>query len=52
MEYLSPEIEAFINNKHSKSLVRPTISCGIFQEYNDNNEPPKLNYQTKIENNK
>ncbi|GGK31134.1 hypothetical protein GCM10007962_26930 [Yeosuana aromativorans] len=38
MKYLSAEIEAFSERTNVKSLVRPTISCGIFQDY-EGNEP-------------
>lgn len=51
MKYLTPEIQVLSNNKYSVSLVRHNVSCGIFQEY-CNNERPKLNFQEKIENNK
>lgn len=33
MKYLSPEIEAMSKNlKKTKSLAKPGISCGIFQD--------------------
>lgn len=33
MKYLSPEIEALSKSfQEGKSLVRPGVSCGIFQE--------------------
>ncbi|MHA7942550.1 hypothetical protein ACJOV8_005725 [Formosa sp. 3Alg 14/1] len=47
MKYLSPEIEAWSKDSNTKSLVRPGVSCGIFQEYNvktsspTHNQPPK-----------
>ncbi len=35
MKYLSPEIEAILKSKKSekKSLVKKSVSCGIFQDY-------------------
>jgi len=48
MKYLTLEIEALTKYKTSNSLVRPTVSCGIFQEYCDN-EKSKLNHQTMAE---
>lgn len=47
MTYLSPEIEALEKHKDSRSLVRPTVSCGIFQDYEDN--APKLNDRVNTE---
>ncbi|MGF1557744.1 MAG: hypothetical protein ACFCUL_01530 [Flavobacteriaceae bacterium] len=44
MPYLSKEIEAYTKRKQNqfiekvgenKSLVKPEISCGIFQDYGD-----------------
>ncbi|WP_185956537.1 hypothetical protein [Changchengzhania lutea] len=37
MNYLTPEIAALEKNTNTNSLVRPTISCGIFQDscYNE-----------------
>lgn len=46
MKYLTPEIEALTVNYESKSLVRPTISCGIFQDCDYNEERPKLYFDT------
>ncbi|MET1259364.1 hypothetical protein ABV409_08480 [Flagellimonas sp. DF-77] len=31
MNYLNPEIERRVKSR-KKSLIRPTVSCGIFQE--------------------
>lgn len=41
MAYLTPEIEVFSNRSDDASLVRPTISCGIFQDCDCNEERPK-----------
>jgi hypothetical protein len=35
VNYLTPEIEALAKSMNGESLVRPTISCGIFQDYDD-----------------
>jgi len=51
MKYLTPEIQALSKNNHSVSLVRPIVSCGIFQEYCDN-ERLNEKFQVKKENNK
>jgi hypothetical protein len=40
LNYLTPEIEALAKNMNGESLVRPTISCGIFQDYDDNLQLP------------
>lgn len=52
MKYLTPEIEALSKKVNTKSLVRPTTSCGIFQDCDYNEERPKLYHQQKIENKK
>ena len=49
MKYLTPEIEALSKNINTKSLVRSSISCGIFQDCDYNQETPKLYHQQKIE---
>ncbi|WP_372754861.1 hypothetical protein [Mariniflexile sp.] len=49
MKYLTPEIEALLKNKNSKSLVRPSTSCGIFQDCDYTEERPKLYHQEKTE---
>lgn len=49
MKYLTPEIAALTKNNTSKSLVRSTTSCGIFQDCDYNEERPKLYHQQKIE---
>lgn len=36
MNYLTPEIEAFSKKTTENTLVRPTVSCGIFQDYKCN----------------
>lgn len=36
MNFLNPQIEALAKKK-TKSLVRPNISCGIFQETEESN---------------
>lgn len=41
MGYLTAELEAFSKNVNSKSLVRPGVSCGIFQDCNANEEVVK-----------
>jgi hypothetical protein len=42
MKYLSPEIEAFYKQfEITKSLARKTVSCGIFQDCDDNEEIAK-----------
>ena len=33
MTYLSPEIEALAINTNAESLLRPNVSCGIFQDW-------------------
>ncbi len=45
MKFLTPEIEALSKNIQTKSLVRSTISCGIFQDLDYSEERPKLFYQ-------
>jgi hypothetical protein len=42
MNYLNPEIEALYKSMDTKSLVRPTISCGIFQDCDINESPKSL----------
>ncbi|MGK0325124.1 MAG: hypothetical protein ACJA2M_002328 [Polaribacter sp.] len=47
MKYLTPEIEAFYKEfEKTKSLARPSVSCGIFQDCDYNEERPEL-YQKK-----
>ncbi|WP_162841020.1 hypothetical protein [Formosa haliotis] len=45
MTYLSPEIEAWSKRNDEKSLVRPGVSCGIFQDCSSNEEPKVKNNQ-------
>lgn len=47
MKYLTPEIEALLKHHHSKSLVRPNVSCGIFQDLDYNEDRPELYQQQK-----
>ncbi|WP_185967832.1 hypothetical protein [Formosa sediminum] len=47
MKYLSPEIEAWSRQQESQSLVRPGVSCGIFQDCNSNTYHETQNYQQK-----
>ena len=47
MIFLSPEIEAWYKDWEQKSLVRPTISCGIFQECDYVEERPVSLPETK-----
>lgn len=49
MKYLTPEIEALSKGYNSKSLVRPNVSCGIFQDCDYNEARPKLYHQGKID---
>lgn len=49
MNFLSPEIEAWCKDIESKSLVRPNISCGIFQDCDYNEERPILYRPYKLE---
>ncbi|SHM75212.1 hypothetical protein [Polaribacter sp. KT 15] len=51
MKYLSPEIEA-LSKKHeeTKSLARTSVSCGIFQDCDYNEERPKLYLRKKLPN--
>lgn len=49
MKYLNQEIEALSKNLNTKSLVRPTISCGIFQDCEHNQENSNLYSQNKTE---
>lgn len=52
MTYLTPEIAALSKNidVNTTSLVRPTVSCGIFQDCDYNEERPKLYHQQIKEN--
>lgn len=52
MAYLTPEIEALSISFNTQSLVRPTVSCGIFQDWDYNDKRSKLYQQQKAENTK
>jgi len=52
MTYLTPEIEALSKSTDTKSLLRPNISCGIFQDWDYNEEQTKLYHQQNAENTK
>lgn len=48
MNYLSPEIEALSKQfEITKSLARPSVSCGIFQDCDYNEKRPQL-YQNRV----
>jgi len=51
MKYLSPEIKALYKkiNTKTNSLIRPIVSCGIFQDYDYNDQGPKIYRQQKTE---
>lgn len=47
MKYLTPEIEALSKQfEVTKSLARTSVSCGIFQDCDYNQERPEV-YQKK-----
>ena len=51
MKYLTPGIEKLMKQQKQQSnnsLVRPTTSCGIFQEVDDNHKNIKLYHQKKL----
>ncbi|WP_406685397.1 hypothetical protein N1F78_06640 [Seonamhaeicola sp. MEBiC1930] len=52
MKFLSPEIEAlykqYNGTTNKKSLVRPTTSCGIFQDCDYNEKRPPISYYQKL----
>ena len=50
MKYLTPEIEALSKINNSKSLVKSSISCGIFQDCNDTEAHPKLYHRIRPSN--
>lgn len=35
MKYLSPDIAKLMKSQSSKSLAKPNVSCGIFQDCQD-----------------
>ncbi|MEM7485074.1 MAG: hypothetical protein AAF348_07680 [Bacteroidota bacterium] len=45
MQFLNKEIEALVKRKKSKSLVKKQISCGIFQDLEDDKHASQ-NHQT------
>lgn len=47
MAYLTPEIEALSINSNTKSLLRPNISCGNFQDWDYNEALTNLYQQQK-----
>lgn len=49
MKYLTPEIEAWSKNENTKSLVRQSTSCGIFQDCDYPQENHNFYHQQKIE---
>ena len=49
MKYLTPDIAKLAKSQNKKSLVRPTTSCGIFQDCDDNHKNIKLYHQIKID---
>ncbi|WP_242092314.1 hypothetical protein [Aestuariivivens sediminicola] len=49
MKYLTPEIEALSQEQSLNSLVRPNVSCGIFQDCDYSEQRPKLYYQQQME---
>lgn len=49
MKFLTPEIEALANEANRKSLVKQSVSCGIFQDTENKNERQKYYYEQKIE---
>ncbi|MFH6770494.1 hypothetical protein [Gaetbulibacter aestuarii] len=51
MKYLTPEIEALSKQfNRGKSLARPNVSCGIFQDLDYNEKRPELYHQQKQKN--
>ncbi|UII75860.1 hypothetical protein LV716_16585 [Flagellimonas sp. HMM57] len=42
MQFLNKEIEALVKRKKSKSLVKKQISCGIFQDLENETNPPEI----------
>ncbi|MBP1838514.1 hypothetical protein [Formosa algae] len=49
MTYLSPEIAAWSKQADTKSLVRPGVSCGIFQDCNANEKQNLDQYTLKTQ---
>ncbi|MDG1805340.1 hypothetical protein [Flavicella sp.] len=44
MKYLSPDIEKLAKSTSNKSLAKPGVSCGIFQDCHDTD----LSYTQKM----
>lgn len=48
MKYLTPEIEALSKEfEITKSLARPNVSCGIFQDLDYTEQRPQLYHLNK-----
>lgn len=47
MKFLTPEIEALSKHSNTKSLARPQVSCGIFQECDYHEDIPLWYHQQK-----
>lgn len=47
MQFLNKEIASLVKRKSSKSLVKKQISCGIFQDL-ENNKQASVNSQNRI----
>lgn len=50
MKFLTSEIEALSKHIETKSLARPAVSCGIFQDCDYTENRPKLYHQIKTHN--
>ncbi|WP_168796689.1 hypothetical protein [Cognatitamlana onchidii] len=44
MKYLTPEIATFFKGENQKTLAKPNVSCGIFQDLSNNEKGSVLNY--------
>ncbi|WP_193316044.1 hypothetical protein [Flavicella marina] len=44
MKFLTPDIEKLAKNMSQKSLAKPGVSCGIFQDLHDT----EINYTQKM----
>ncbi|WP_435135398.1 hypothetical protein [Formosa sp. A9] len=47
MGYLSPEIEAWFKKSKEASLVKPGVSCGIFQDLDASQSPETFKKQSR-----
>ncbi len=47
MQFLNKEIEALVKRKKSKSLVKKQISCGIFQDLENEKTSTKIHQTSK-----